>query len=128
LKTVRVKHSNTVSFEAAFVVALAVALAVSVWWVLSDRDPTRKEMTFAYRKYLVAISSDGNLKAETEIRPHLHAIELTKKRCERLGDKRYRCEASVMMDGHPLDGHPASGNALYTHDSKGWRFEAIDKE
>ena len=83
MKTVRVRPSNTISFEAMFVVALTAALVVSVWWILSDREPTQKEMTFAYRKHLVAISRDGNSKGEAEIRPHLHAIELTKQRCQR---------------------------------------------
>ena len=128
MKTVRVRPSNTISFEAMFVVALTAALVVSVWWILSDREPTHKEMTFAYRKHLVALSRDGNSKAEAEIRPHLHAIELTKQRCQHLAEKRYRCAAVVLMEGQPLDGHPASGNAIYIHDAKGWRFEAIEKD
>ncbi len=111
-----------------FVVVLAAALVVSLWWILSDREPTHKEMTFAYRKHLVAISGDGNSKGEAEIRQHLHAIELTKQRCQHLAEKRYRCASIVQIEGQPLDGHPASGNAIYIHDSKGWRFEAIEKE
>ncbi len=116
------------SREAKLLIALAVALASYAWWLLSDREPMQKEMTFAYRKHIVALNEDRDIKDLADIRQRLHVIELVKQHCVALGGKRYRCQASVLVDGHPVDDHPAAGNAVYSRDAKGWRFEAIGEE
>ncbi len=49
---------RAISFEAKFVFVLAMALVLGVVWLLCDREPTHKEMTFAYRKSVIAASGD----------------------------------------------------------------------
>lgn len=114
--------------KAKFVVALAATLALCFWWLLSDREPTQKEMTFAYRKHVIAIDSDRNSKDLVDLRNRLHAIRLIKQHCDKLDEKRYRCESTALMDDHRVEGRPAAGNAIYSRDAKGWRFEAIGEE
>jgi hypothetical protein len=123
-----VKPGKAMSAEAKFVVALAVLLAVAFGRLLSDREPMQKEMTFAYRKHFVAISGSTNPKELGGVYARLHATELVKQRCDKLGDRRYRCEAIVLIDDSPVAGHQAAENAIYSHDGKGWSFEAIGAE
>jgi hypothetical protein len=120
--------TKAMSVKAKFVVAFAAVLALCVWWLLSDREPTQKEMTFAYRTYLVAINSDRNSEALVDLRRHLHEIELVKQRCYKLASKRYRCEATVMMNDQPVESRRVAGNAIYSRNSKGWQFETIGEE
>jgi hypothetical protein len=128
LKNDDVTPNKSMSVEAKFAVAVLVTLALCFWWLLSDREPIQKEMTLAYRKHILAIDGDRNSKELAEIIHRLHAVELIKQRCARLDDKRYRCESIVLENDHPVEGHPAVENAIYIHDTKGWRFEAIGKE
>jgi hypothetical protein len=127
VKSDEVVPTKAMSVRAKFVVAFAAVLALFVWWLLSDREPTHKEMTFAYRTYLVAINNDRNSEVLFDLRSRLHEIELVKQRCYRLASKRYRCEATVLMNDHPVENHHAAGNAIYNRDAKGWQFETIDK-
>jgi len=119
------KKTSSRSVEAKLVVALAAVFAICIWWLLSEREPTQKEMTLAYRKYVVATNADRSAQALVDLRLRAHAIELIKQRCDKLDKARYRCEATVQMDDRPLaGGHPAE-NALYMRDAKGWQFETI---
>ena len=117
-----------ISVEAKFVVAMAAVLALTVGWLLSEREPTQKEMTFAYRKYMVAINTVRNPQGLGELRQRLHEIELIKQRCDKLDTKRYRCEAAVLIDDQPAAGPHAATNAIYRRDAKGWCFETIGEE
>lgn len=111
--------------EKRVVAAVVAALALYVWWVVSDRAPTQKEMTFAYRKHVVTHDNYLPLQNLMELREHLNTLELLKRSCERLDEYKYRCSANVVMDGRPVESLPASGAATYTHDRKGWLFEPV---
>ena len=118
---VGIPRSGEVSVEAF----LATAIFVAIWWLLSDREPTKKEMTFAYRKYLVALSPDRGPQHLLDIATQPHVIELIKRRCYKLQDWKYRCEATVLVNDLALEERHAADNAIYTRDSKGWQFESI---
>lgn len=120
--------TKTMSVEAKFFVVLTAALAIYVWWLLSDREPTQKEMTFAYRKHIAAIDDGRNSKELADLRQHPHAIELIKQRCDKLDAKRYRCEAIVMINDHLVENPHAAGNAIYSRNAKGWGFEATGEK
>ena len=117
--------ARAISIEAKFVVVLVVALVLGVWWLLSDREPTHKEMTFAYRKSVIAASGDAGANAPNNLREHLHEIELRKQRCDKLAERRYRCVADVLVDGRLSEIKPPADDAIYNHDGKGWRFESL---
>ena len=123
-----VKPSKSRLPEKRVLAAVAAALALHVWWLLSDRPPTQKEMTFAYRKHVVTHDNYLPLQNLMELRNHLNTLELLKQDCERLDEYKYRCSANVAMDGHPVESLPASGTATYTHDHKGWLFEPLETE
>ena len=114
--------------EKRLVIALAAALSLFAWWLLSDREPTQKEMTFAYRKYVVNSNDDLVSQELAVLRNHLHVLELIKQQCKKLSERSYRCEATVLMDGNPIEGLPPSRGAIYSRDAKGWRFQAIAGE
>ena len=119
--------SNDYSVETKIVVILAAALvAILGWWLLSDREPTQKEMTFAYRKHVIAINHDLNLIELTQLRERLHQIELIKRHCDKLKEKQYRCEAIVLADRRPTKGLRGAENATYTRNAKGFQFESIE--
>lgn len=125
MNTANVKIRKTMSFRKKSVIALAVALfLLEGWWLISDREPTSKEMTWAYRKYVVAAADNANLKEIAELRQRLHTTELKKQRCDKRGQKRYRCEASVVVDDQPVNARHLADNAVYGRDSKGWLFSA----
>jgi hypothetical protein len=127
LKNATAKPRNDYSVEARIVVILAAALVATLgWWLFSDREPTQKEMTFAYRKHVIAISRDLNLIELTELRERLHQIELIKRHCDKLKEKQYRCEAIVLADRRPTKGFLGAENAIYIRDAKGFEFESIE--
>lgn len=107
---------------------MAAALAIFFWWLLSDREPTQKEMTFAYRKHVIKSNEEVDAKDQMELRQRLDEIELVKQRCEKLGKNRYRCEAVALMESHPVESLPPEGSAIYARDALGWQFEAPVKE
>ena len=93
------ERRRAISFDSKFVTVLVVGFALVVWWLVSDREPTHKEMTFAYRKYVISASGDNVASTPGNLRGHLHEIELRKQRCEKLADRRYRCVADVLVNG-----------------------------
>lgn len=108
------------------IIGIAVTLfLLQFWWLVSDREPTSSEMTWAYRKHAVAANENADLKEMAALRQRLYLTELKKQRCEKLERKRYRCEASVEVVDQPINKRHEAEKAIYSHNPKGWSFGAI---
>lgn len=121
-------NSKSRRFELAFVVAIFLGFAGYAVWVLADREPTQKELTFSYRKYVVALNDNKAPRELCDLRQSLHTLELQKQSCDRLGDRRYRCEAIVAVSGDSVVSRAFQINATYRHDGKGWSYEPSGRE
>ncbi len=110
-------------------VSLAPAFLMFSWWlIVFDREPTSKEMTFAYRKYVVAANGNVTPNEQMALRKKLEGTELTRQHCDEVTAKRYHCTATVLVDGHPVSHTVAAANAIYTRDFKGWTFTSVNTD
>jgi hypothetical protein len=110
--------------EAWVVWLLAGTLALTAAWLVADREPTQKEMTFAYRKHLVADSRQNNPEEAVRYLDHLHDFEWIKDRCEKLAVRRYRCHGTLRIKEKPADENARAHDFIYVHDAMGWTFES----
>jgi hypothetical protein len=111
--------------EAWIVWVIAGLLALSIVWLVVDREPTKNEMTFAYRKHLAAEarrSKSADPGGFLSIR--MHDFELIKSHCDKLAVRRYRCDATLLIKDHPADEVAQTKNDTYVHDDMGWTFIA----
>lgn len=102
--------------------------AVALWgaltvWLLSDREPTQKEMTFAYRKLAMETSGISDLRQRNNYRRHLHTFRLEKRDCAKLADRRYACSARLL----PATEEAPLLRGIFTHGGSGWTFMPTDQ-
>lgn len=110
-----------------YVVVAAVALlSLLVWWLETDREPGSAEMRLAFIKHYETVNPGRPPKELLEDRQRLIEFELKKQRCEKIGTKRYRCAAAVLINGQPVDDPGGAEDAIYTHDAKGWLFMPVE--
>ena len=117
------EHVGNANFigEATFVIAFATMLSASFWWLLTDREPTSQEMLTAYRKFVVKRSGNGASTVSSDESKYVGDTELIKQYCERLQERKYRCEAKVQVKDLSLAKH-AANDATYTRTAIGWEF------
>ena len=102
-------------------------LVLGIGWLVSDREPTSREMTLAYRKHIEKMDVDKSPKFQLDSRQRSNMLKLSKQRCDKIDVKRYRCWASVQIADHEVIDYPAVEDAYYSHDAKGWRFASVEK-
>lgn len=114
-----------------FVAALLFlfALAWAMWWSLADREPTSKELTFSYRRFAMNESAAPLAASETiRLSNKLHKVDLLKKNCTRLGNKRYRCEVDMQVTSTSSDIMPGALEVYCAHDDYGWTVEKANRQ
>lgn len=118
-------HASRSKLKYVVVVAV-VLLPLLVWWLESDREPGSADMRLAFIKHYETINPGRAPKDLLEDRQRLIEFELKKQRCEKVGTKRYRCAAAVLINGQPVDDPGGAEDAIYTHDAKGWLFMPLE--
>ena len=111
-----------------YVVAVVGLLSLSAWWLNSDREPGASEMRLAFIKHYETINPTKPPKELLEDRQRLIEFELTKQRCEKIGTKRYRCAAALLIHGQPVADPGGAEDAIYTHDAKGWLYTPMNND
>lgn len=107
---------------------LPLALAffgIQAAWLLSEREPNDKELTFAYRTHVMDSLRDKERMSAADLHARLGDIQLVKRDCEMLASEKYRCRTSPVHKDHPLAGADEASEAIYYRDPKGWRLAPV---
>lgn len=111
-----------------WITASVVFVSIPIAWLVSDREPTAKELTLAYRKFAVTAQGDKSTKELAERHQRLQNITLLKRSCERLSEGRFRCRADIQQNNETISGSHEAADAIYSRGSKGWQFSGVTAE
>lgn len=111
-----------------WIAASVIFVSVPVAWLISDREPTAKELTLAYRKFAVAAQGEKSRRELVESHQQLQSITLRKRSCERLSEGRFRCRAEIQQNNETISGSHEAADAIYSRESKGWQFSGVTAE
>lgn len=90
---------------------------------LVEREPIAKEMTLAYRQYVIErLSANTSLSAELSLRRDLDHLSLSKEGCTKMAEHRYRCLASVDKTTQRFSD---ASEGVYSKTNMGWRYMPV---
>lgn len=111
-----------------WIAASVIFVSIPVAWLISDREPTAKELTLAYRKFVVTAQGDKSPKELAESQQRSQSITLLKRSCKQLSEGRFRCRADIQQNNETISGSDEAADAIYSRDSKGWQFSGVTAE